>query len=168
MPSRGFREAPGKGGVPFLFPMVCAMPSKVRSVAVAFWGVRNMFPMHGMSVCVGKSIAPLLGSNGNMDKTTEKNLLNLKFVVSVPFNTNSAQTQLSFLSTFYSTQNLTSTLSEGHVLWMLFSTKGSPAADPVGTSHVGSKFSRGLPVPTYISHGSVFRIPIQCLVSAAL
>ena len=86
---------------------------------------------------------PLLGGKA---KTT-KNILDLNFVVSIPFNENSAKIQLSFTSTSCPTQNHPSTLSKLYNLWMVFNTKGSPATDPVGTAHRGSKFGRGLPVP---------------------
>ena len=75
-------------------------------------------------------------------------LPDFKFAVSVPFNANPAEIQSSFISTFYPAQNHTSTnLSEGNFLWMLFSTKRSPATDTVGKSQAGGKFGRGLPVP---------------------
>ena len=72
MSSRGFTGTLGKGGVPFLSSMIWDMPSEVKSAVVAFLGVRIMPPMHGMSTCVGKLIAPLRRGNNSEDKTTEK------------------------------------------------------------------------------------------------
>ena len=51
----------------------------------------------------------------------------------------------------YSAEVCALTSSPTCVLRVLFNVRGSHATDPVGVSHVGSKFDSGLPVPIVIS-----------------